>query len=86
MYCSSDMMTDEDKEATIKNGRGLLSDGPSWARARREVCNGENRGLGAPKAWEGTQSQGGPMRTKRGFVFLAGQLKDLSLYLPAEHG
>lgn len=31
---SSDTMTDEDKEASIKNGRGLFSDGPLWARAR----------------------------------------------------
>lgn len=34
MYYSSDTMTDEDKEATIKSGRGLFSDGPLWARAR----------------------------------------------------
>lgn len=26
MYCRADMMTDEDKEATIKNGRVLFSD------------------------------------------------------------
>lgn len=26
MYCSTDMMTDEDKEATIKSGRVLRSD------------------------------------------------------------
>lgn len=40
---SSDTMTDEDKEATIKNGRGLFSDGPLWARARRRARNGEKR-------------------------------------------
>lgn len=66
MYYSSDMMTDEDKGATIKNGRRLFSDGPLWARARRGACNGEKGGTGHAKAWEGTQAQGGPMRTGQG--------------------
>ena len=52
------MMTDEDKEATIKNGRGLFSDGPLWARARWRGRNGEKGGMGRAKAWEGTQPQG----------------------------
>lgn len=34
MYCGADMMTDEDKEATIKNGRALFSDELLRARAR----------------------------------------------------
>lgn len=37
MYCSTDMMTDEDKEATIKNGRVLRSD-----EAHVDTCNAEN--------------------------------------------
>lgn len=60
------MMTDEDKEATIKNGRRLLSDGPLWARARARARNGEKGGLGSEKAWEGTQERDGPMRTRQG--------------------
>lgn len=53
------MMTDEDKAVTIKNVRGLFSDGPLWARARRKARNGEKAGMGRQKAWEGTQAQGG---------------------------
>lgn len=86
MYYSSDMMTDEDKEATIKNGRGLFSDGPLWARARRGLRNGEKRGMGFHKAWVGTEAQGGPMGTRRGFIFLAEQLKIFLSFFPAKHG
>lgn len=35
-YCSTDMMTDEDKEATIKNGRG-----PRCDEAHVDACNAE---------------------------------------------
>lgn len=34
MYCSTDMMTDEDKEATIKNGRVPFSDEPFCRHAQ----------------------------------------------------
>lgn len=36
MYCNTDIMTDEDREATNKNGRGLRSD-----EAHADTCNAE---------------------------------------------
>lgn len=72
MCYSSDTMTDEDKEATIKNGRALFSDGSLWARARPRARNGEKGGMGSQKAWEVTQAKGGPMRTRQG-VCIFGQ-------------
>ena len=81
MCSSSDTMTDEDKEATIKNGRGLFSDVPLWARARPRARNGEKGGRGSQKAWEGTQAQGGPMRTRPG-VCLFGLVTKRSFFPP----
>lgn len=86
MYYSSDMMTDEDKEATIKNGRGLSSDGPLWARARPRARNGEKGGMGRQKAWEGTQAQGGPMRTTRGVRIFGRTTKRFFVFFPTKHG
>lgn len=51
MYCSSDTVTDEDKEATIKNGRGVFS--VLWARARRKARNGEKERPGSSQAMGG---------------------------------
>lgn len=67
VYYGSDMMTDENREASIENGRRLFSAGPLWARARRKAHNGEKGRMVPHKAWEGTQAQGRTMRTGRRF-------------------
>lgn len=62
------MMTDEDKEAVIKNG------GPFWTRAIQRI--GKKGGLVHLKVWETTRV---PMRkTQQRFVFLAAQLSSFS--------
>lgn len=78
------MMTHEDKEATIKNGRELFSDGPLWARARGRARNGEKGGMGRVKAWEGTEAQDRPMRTsgEEGGACIFGRTTKRSFFPP----
>lgn len=49
VYRNPDVMTDEDKETTMKNGRGLRSD-----EAHVDTCSAETAQWRDPKAWEGT--------------------------------
>lgn len=60
------MMTDEDKEATIKNGRGLFSDGTLWARARRRARNGEKGGMDRQNGVGGHPATGRACENKMG--------------------
>lgn len=62
MYCNTDMMTDEDKEATIKNGRGLCSDEAHVDTCTAEAAQWRERGgrasLKRGRARRGTGSPG----------------------------
>lgn len=69
MLCSFDMMTDEDKEATIKMEGVCFSLGLCEHVQEAERTMARKQG---GKAWEGTQAQGESVRTRWG-VHIFGQ-------------
>lgn len=51
MFYSLDMMTDEDKEATIKNGRGMFSAVPFESKCNEVNVQGRERRAEFFKVW-----------------------------------
>lgn len=84
MYCGADMMTDEDKEATIKNARVLLSDEPFVGTCKMKSAQWRERRVGPS---EGVGGQAGTWQADEnkmgGVVFFAGKLKIICF--PTKH-